>query len=106
MHWSTFSLRRLLTICLMLRSMDERTQLMVRQCTIYVLRYPHRNPLLSLQSSYSHPLLVIVINIFIISPSLFPGVSECIIMGIPMTIGTGMFSLLNKYPFVLHSIIR
>ncbi|CAB3985222.1 DNA-directed RNA polymerase III subunit RPC1-like, partial [Paramuricea clavata] len=29
-----------------------------------------------------------------------PGVSECIIMGIPMAIGTGMFSLLNKYPFI------
>lgn len=31
--------------------------------------------------------------------SLFPytGVSECIIMGIPMTIGTGMFKLLHKH---------
>ena len=28
------------------------------------------------------------------------GVSECIIMGIPMNIGTGMFKLLHKYPFV------
>lgn len=27
------------------------------------------------------------------------GVSECIIMGIPMSIGTGMFKLLHKYPF-------
>ena len=26
------------------------------------------------------------------------GVSECIIMGIPMTIGTGLFKLLHKYP--------
>ena len=25
------------------------------------------------------------------------GVSECIIMGIPMTIGTGMFKLLHKH---------
>jgi len=26
------------------------------------------------------------------------GVSECIIMGIPMTVGTGLFQLLHKYP--------
>lgn len=30
---------------------------------------------------------------------LFVGVSECIIMGIPMGIGTGLFKLLHKYPF-------
>ncbi len=28
------------------------------------------------------------------------GVSECIIMGIPMSIGTGLFKLLQKYPFI------
>jgi hypothetical protein len=33
--------------------------------------------------------------------SLFSGVSERIIMGMPMKIGTGMISLLNKYPFIL-----
>ncbi|PIK60416.1 putative DNA-directed RNA polymerase III subunit RPC1, partial [Apostichopus japonicus] len=27
------------------------------------------------------------------------GVSECIIMGIPMNVGTGIFKLLHKYPF-------
>lgn len=26
------------------------------------------------------------------------GVSECIIMGIPMSVGTGLFKLLHKYP--------
>jgi hypothetical protein len=31
----------------------------------------------------------------------FSGVSERIIMGMPMKIGTGMISLLNKYPFIL-----
>ena len=29
--------------------------------------------------------------------SLFAGVSECIIMGIPMSIGTGMFKLLHRH---------
>lgn len=28
------------------------------------------------------------------------GVSECIIMGIPMTVGTGLFQLLHKYPLL------
>ena len=32
---------------------------------------------------------------------LFTGVSECIIMGIPMGIGTGLFKLLHKYPFCI-----
>ena len=32
----------------------------------------------------------------------FSGVSECIIMGIPMSIGTGVFKLLYKYPFTLQ----
>ena len=27
------------------------------------------------------------------------GVSECVIMGIPMHVGTGIFKLLQKYPF-------
>ncbi|KAK3090302.1 hypothetical protein FSP39_010768 [Pinctada imbricata] len=30
------------------------------------------------------------------------GVSECIIMGIPMGIGTGLFKLLHKYPFLVR----
>ncbi|CAH1249658.1 POLR2A [Branchiostoma lanceolatum] len=29
------------------------------------------------------------------------GVSECIILGIPMNIGTGLFKLLHKYPFIV-----
>ena len=35
----------------------------------------------------------------------FTGVSECIIMGIPMHIGTGIFKLLHKYPFHLYKIM-
>ena len=34
------------------------------------------------------------------------GVSECIIMGIPMNIGTGMFKLLHKYPFRLYTVTK
>ena len=30
------------------------------------------------------------------------GVSECIIMGMPMSIGTGIFKLLHKYPFPIN----
>eukprot|EP00794_Sanderia_malayensis_P012253 gene12253-13515_t len=30
------------------------------------------------------------------------GVSECIIMGIPMNLGSGMFKLLHKYLFILY----
>ncbi|KAI8497884.1 DNA-directed RNA polymerase III subunit RPC1 [Branchiostoma belcheri] len=32
------------------------------------------------------------------------GVSECIILGIPMNIGTGLFKLLHKYPFLKYII--
>lgn len=32
------------------------------------------------------------------------GVSESIIMGIPMAVGTGLFKLLHKYPF--HNFFR
>ena len=28
------------------------------------------------------------------------GVSECIIMGIPVPIGTGLFKIVHKYPFL------
>jgi len=30
------------------------------------------------------------------------GVSECVIMGIPMHVGTGIFKLLQKYPFYIY----
>ena len=33
------------------------------------------------------------------------GVSECVIMGIPMHVGTGIFKLLQKYPFLCFYII-
>jgi len=36
----------------------------------------------------------------------FSGVSECIIMGIPMGIGTGLFKLLHKYPLSLVYLFR
>lgn len=31
---------------------------------------------------------------------MFEGVSECIIMGVPINIGTGGFKLLHKYPLI------
>ena len=73
-----FSLRRLQIIFLMLHFMARQMSLVVSWCCIRT------------SESLSPPPSFLSLD--------HAGVSECIIMGIPMSIGTGIFKLLHRPP--------